>query len=157
MNQSSKRRTLTGKIGNTFIFIFKFLIFICYIQNIRTSCGRRRKHGIESLKKLFDLIYCAKMIIHLRVKLYVLKMSFEIDISIQWVFSSPELKAQVSFSDRLLSVVCLSVCPSVNFSHFQLLFQNHWTNFNQTWHKASLGGGDSIFFKCRATPSSKGR
>jgi hypothetical protein len=28
------------------------------------------------------------------------------------VFSSPELKAKVSFSDRLLSVVCLSVCPS---------------------------------------------
>ena len=27
--------------------------------------------------------------------------------------SSPELKAQVSFSDRLSSVVCLSVCPSV--------------------------------------------
>ena len=29
------------------------------------------------------------------------------------LFSSPELKAQVSFSDHLLSVVCLSVCPSV--------------------------------------------
>ena len=66
--------------------MFKFLIFICYIQNIQTSCGRRRKHGIESLKNLFDLIidillyvydliYCAKIIIHLRVKLYVLKMS----------------------------------------------------------------------------------
>jgi hypothetical protein len=35
------------------------------------------------------------------------------------VFSSPELKAQVSFSDRFLSVVRLSVCRlSVNFSHF---------------------------------------
>ena len=32
------------------------------------------------------------------------------------LFSSPELKAQVSFSDCLLSVVCLCVCPSVNFS-----------------------------------------
>jgi hypothetical protein len=29
------------------------------------------------------------------------------------VFSSPELKAQVSYSDRPLSVVRLSVCPSV--------------------------------------------
>ena len=29
------------------------------------------------------------------------------------IFSSPELKAQVSFSDCLSSVVCLSVCPSV--------------------------------------------
>jgi hypothetical protein len=32
------------------------------------------------------------------------------------VFSSPELKAQVSFSDRLLSGVRLSVCPSVCLS-----------------------------------------
>ena len=34
------------------------------------------------------------------------------------------------------------VCPSVNFSHFHLLLQNHWANFNQTWHKASLDEGD---------------
>ena len=42
---------------------------------------------------------------------------------IDWVFtcSSPELKAQVSLSDHLLSVVC----PSVNFSHFHLLLKNH--------------------------------
>ena len=37
---------------------------------------------------------------------------------------------------------CLSVhlyiCPSVNFSHFQLLLQNHWTSINQTWHKKHL-------------------
>ena len=32
-----------------------------------------------------------------------------------------------------------SVGLCVNFSHFQLLFQNHWVNFNQTWQKASLG------------------
>jgi hypothetical protein len=34
------------------------------------------------------------------------------------LFSSPELKAQVSYSDRLLSVVRLSVYPSVNFYIF---------------------------------------
>ena len=33
--------------------------------------------------------------------------------NVSLVFSSPELKAQVSFSDRLSSVVCLSVRPSV--------------------------------------------
>ena len=84
------------------------------------------------------------------------------------VFSSPELKAQLSFSDHLSSVVCLSVClyvcpsvclsvrPSVNFSHFHLLLQNHWTNFNQTWPKASLGEGDSSLFKWRARPFPSG-
>jgi hypothetical protein len=30
-----------------------------------------------------------------------------------------------------------------------LLLQNHWANFNQTWHKSSLGGGDSSLFKQR--------
>ena len=30
---------------------------------------------------------------------------------------------------------CQSVRLSVNFSHFHLLLQNHWANFNQTWHK----------------------
>ena len=72
------------------------------------------------------------------------------------IFSSPELKAQVSFSDHLSSILCLSVRPSirlsiclsvrlsVNFSHFHLLLQNHWAKFNQTWDKASLGEGDSL-------------
>ena len=67
------------------------------------------------------------------------------------VFSSPELKAQVSFSDHISSAVCLSVRLSVrlsvNFSHFHLLLQNHWANFNQTWHKVSLGEGNSSLFK----------
>ena len=38
-----------------------------------------------------------------------------------------------------LSFGPLSVGLCVNFSHFQLLFQNHWVNFIQTWQKASLG------------------
>ena len=70
---------------------------------------------------------------------------------LKYLFSSPELKAQVSFSDHLSSVVCLSVRlsvrPSVNFSHFHLLLQNHWANFNQAWHKVSLGEGDSYLFR----------
>ena len=43
-----------------------------------------------------------------------------------------------AFSDQNLSFVCCWHCPCrcFNFSHFHLL-QNHWANFNQTWHKAS--------------------
>ena len=46
-------------------------------------------------------------------------------------FSSPEPKAQVSFSDKNLSVVVhvvvvvVVVVFVINFSHFQLLLQNH--------------------------------
>ena len=37
------------------------------------------------------------------------------------------------------------------------LLQNHWANFNQTYHKASLDEEDSSLFKWRAPPFSKGR
>ena len=57
-----------------------------------------------------------------------------------WAESSSELFG--SHFVRRLSV-CLSVCLSVNFSHFHLLLQNHWADLNQTWHKASLDERDS--------------
>ena len=70
-----------------------------------------------------------------------------------FIFSSPEPKAQLSIFDQNLSVAPLSVVFGVggvvvvvNFSHFNLL-QNHCTDFNQTWHKASLDEGDSSLFK----------
>ena len=69
------------------------------------------------------------------------------DVYFNKIFSSTELKAQVSFSDRLSSVVCPSFRLSVNFSHFHLLLQNHLANFNQTWHKVFLGEGDSSLYK----------
>ena len=45
-----------------------------------------------------------------------------------------------SYSDRLFSVRLY-----VNFSHNHHLLQNHWANFNQTWHKASSGEGEPIW------------
>ena len=42
----------------------------------------------------------------------------------------------------LIKICPLSIVVVVNFSHFHLLLQNHLANFNQTWHKASLGEGD---------------
>ena len=53
-----------------------------------------------------------------------------------WVF------ALVSFSDHLVSIFHLSV----NFTYFYFLLQNQWVNFKQTWHKKSLGEGDSSLF-----------
>ena len=38
-----------------------------------------------------------------------------------------------------------------------LILQNHQANFNQTWHKAFLGEGDSSLFKWRAMSFTKGR
>ena len=64
------------------------------------------------------------------------------------LFSSPEPKAQVSFSDQNLSVVrrrrCC--CPySCKLFTFSSSFPE--PNFNQTWHEASLGKGDSSLYK----------
>ena len=65
---------------------------------------------------------------------------------VKWsmVLSSPEPKAQVSFSDQNLSVVRRF---RRKLSHFSLLLQIHWANFNQTWHKASLDDSDLMFCK----------
>ena len=73
------------------------------------------------------------------------------------IFSSPELKAQVSFSDQNLSVVRRGCRCHKLFTFSHLLPQNHWANFNQTWHKASLCKGDSSLFKWRALLFVKGR
>ena len=51
-----------------------------------------------------------------------------------------------------LSVVVVILL--VNFSHFYLLL--HWTNFNQTWHKASFVARDSSLFKWRVHPFPRG-
>ena len=37
----------------------------------------------------------------------------------------------------------------LNFSNFYLIPQNHWAKLNQSWHKASLGKGDSNLLTCR--------
>ena len=86
---------------------------------------------------------------------FSLTIFFSIDLSfcrfVWWplIFSSSKLKAQVSFSDRLL-------CLSVNFSYFHLL-RLHWANFNPTLHTAYLDEEHLSLFKWRNTPFSKGR
>jgi hypothetical protein len=51
-----------------------------------------------------------------------------------------ELKAQVSYSDNVLSVVHFSIRLSVfKLLHFRLFLQNYKANFKQSWHKSSLG------------------
>ena len=51
-----------------------------------------------------------------------------------------------------MSIVVIVV---VNFSYFHLLLQNHWANFNQTWHKAFFGDEDWSLFKWKGPPFSR--
>ena len=68
--------------------------------------------------------------------------------------TSQSVKAKHKKGSYRIQIHCyqqsvLSFHLSVNFSHFHLLLKNNWANFNKTWHKASLGEGDSSFFKWR--------
>jgi hypothetical protein len=76
-----------------------------------------------------------------------------------WIFICPSLdKVYYGTVMSACLSVRLAVYPSVcKLLHFRLLLQNHCTNFNQTWHKLFLGGGDFKGFKWRGLPFSKGR
>ena len=65
-----------------------------------------------------------------------LKWYRRVSPSLSIFFSSHELKARVSFSDRL------SVCKLLTFSSYFSCHQYNRDKFNQTWHKASLGERD---------------
>ena len=76
-----------------------------------------------------------------------------------------ETEQLAHLSRRSSELFLITICPLsvvvvvgvVNFSHFLLLLQNHWTNFNHAWYKVSLGEGDSSLFKWRTTLFSKAR
>ena len=70
---------------------------------------------------------------------------------LHFFFSSPELKAQVIFSDRLFSVHL-----SVYFSQYHPL-ENKWAKFKNIWHKSSLGDWNARLFKWRTKTLSIGR
>ena len=65
--------------------------------------------------------FIIKKLVYSKMKRLFLQRVF---LKKSFIFSSPELKAQVSFSDHLSSVVCLSarpsVCPSVCLSFCKL-------------------------------------
>ena len=66
-------------------------------------------HYFQSLNVF---IFTVKRYNYNRMYIFICPYTLQNHIQFQ-LFSSPELKAQVSFSDRLSSVVCLSVCLSV--------------------------------------------
>ena len=61
---------------------------------------------------VFFSTYCPSVFLRISKVLNQVRRGYLLYIYLS-IFSSPELKAQVSISDCLSSVVCLSVCPSV--------------------------------------------
>ena len=52
----------------------------------------------------------------------------------------------------LIEICLFSVVVVVKYWHFCFHLQNHWANFNPTWHKASFVEGDSDLFKRKTIP-----
>ena len=97
-----------------------------------------------------DMIVVHVHIIHLSDKqklilpfVHVLEMELNGKIPIISLFMYVFLNKICPLSVVVHVVVVIVV---INFSHFHLL-QNHWANFKQTWHKASMAEGDSNLYK----------
>ena len=58
--------------------------------------------------------------------------SFRVDLDV--IYNLPTFL--VHLSQKLKCTIVITRCPSViNFSHFQLLLWNPWTEFNKTWQE----------------------
>jgi hypothetical protein len=85
-------------------------------------------------------------------------------MSASWSSSESIFLAHQSW--KLMWAILIGGCPSsvrlfdrlsvYKLLHFRLPLQNHWVNFNQTWHTSSLGKGDSSCTNEGVNPSPRG-
>ena len=128
--------------------------------------SQMRAHKQLNLTQVIGLIttkiYCYFLV---RLSLLVYKGSHQNLNDIQFfffwhlLFSSPEPKAQLSFSDQNLSIVsrchcfrCCFRCCRCKLFTFSSSSPEPLSQFQPNWHKASLGEGDSSLFKWRTPP-----
>ena len=110
-------------------FIFSTTINVSSICKILTCWFTLHSHKIY---QRFNM--CTDARLYKQKQWYEHCYSLTKTTALSQVLSYPPWK-----SLNLSSVVRLSV----NFSRFHLLLKMHWANFNQTWHKAFLGEGNS--------------
>ena len=131
---------------------YQYLLEYGYVQNFNWKIDRNTEQFTTLLFNCSNSLVHTETINRIRAEPLPKKTSciFFAMVSLHacTVFSSTELNAQVSFSDHLqtLNKQVVHEISVSTFSHFHL-FQNHWANFNQLWHKASLGEGNSSLFK----------
>lgn len=124
-------------------FLKKFYIIILHSKLYWVRCPLIKNKWLLQQQHTQNKKYYTTCSLHSHFKSSIMFMNI--------VFSSPELKWK--FKRAICLSVSVSVCPFINFLHF---LQNHWANFNLTWHKALLGEGDSNLLKWRAHPLSRG-
>ena len=97
-------------------------------------------HGVKNNQQCFGYCFCSDFVFQFWVKIKYLNILAHLSL---WAFLVKICP---------LSVIVVVVGDVVKFSIFHLLLQNHWANFNQTLHNASLGG----LFKWRTPSFSRG-
>ena len=124
-----------------------------------TERGRQLISGGEEVLRIF----LQKILCELKSMFYWTSISWN-KYLIHILCTNKKKRFLAHLSQRLKWAFLINICPLsvfvvvvINFSHFHLLLQNQWANFNQTWHKSSLCEDDSSLFKWRATPFSKRR
>ena len=118
-------------------YVYKAITVLC--EKVRECMSKTKlipwvmshsQNLVDEVSKIFEGTLSGTQLVHIfdllhdqvkKKRNYIKFRSCRNNFKISLIFSSPEVKAQVSFSNRLLSVVRLSV----NFSHFYLLLKNH--------------------------------
>ena len=101
------QQVLTTNSATYLKFTFQFRIYVL--------SKPARRSQLKNCKTLFYVTFMFQ----------VMLMRFAFSIQCSLIFSSPQLKAQVDFSDPLLTI-----CLSVPISHFHFLSKNNWASFN---------------------------
>ena len=105
-------------------------------QVIMSNCQKNSSTGKKNYVDLSDI----KLIIRWHLWILTRWKKQDNKLLVLIIFSSPELKAQVSFSDRLSSVVCLSVHPSIcQLFLFTTTSQKPLSQFQQNFAQSILG------------------
>ena len=104
-----------------FIFMSIYNFWHVNIVLHHVSLSKTRKVMTPFLKKDLSYDYPFYFIFFQRHIIILAHLSWKL----KWAFLIAFRPSSVCLS------VCLSVRPSVNFSYFRLLLQNHWANFNK--------------------------
>ena len=88
---------------------------------------------------LSNLFSCLQKNVHF-LKQHVIFLA-HLSRRLKWAFLIKICPLSVVVVVVVVVVAVVVFVVVVNFSHFHLLLQNHWANFNQIWHNAPLVKG----------------
>ena len=132
--------SLISRVGWTFWYLHK--------------CSARVNKWVIIISHEWNKFFFDSIIIEFSVSSIVSVLA-HLSRRIKWAFLIKICPCPLSSCKGYIRVLKCNENTVMNLKN--LLLQNHWVKFNQTWHNASLGEGDSSLFEWRAPPFSNGR